>query len=128
MSIVEKKAATAGLKTALKQHNDEVKLIAISQKEADKVFAAAKKAADVMVAEANKVLAAVVREAGKLVAEATKAHLAVSGKTVKAQAAAAKGSDKLTTQLAALETVEPAPVVKTAAAKKATKKAELETA
>ena len=53
MSIVEKKAATAGLKTALKQHNDSVKLIGVEQKEADKVFAAAKKTADTMMSEAT---------------------------------------------------------------------------
>lgn len=128
MSIVEKKAATAGLKNAIKQHNDTVKLVNVAQKDADKVLALAKKAADVMVAEANKVLAAVSKDAAKLVADATKAHAAVVGKTAKSLAAAAKGTDKLATQLSALEAVEPAPVVKAAPAKAAKKTRELEPA
>ena len=80
MSIVEKKAATVGLKTAIKQHDAEVKLVHGAQKDADKVLAAAKKAADVLMADAAKVLAAVSKEAAKMVADATKAHAAVFGK------------------------------------------------
>ena len=113
MSIVEKKAAQAGLKLALKNHNENVKSISGALKDAEKVLALAKKDADAVVATLNKAQAAALKQAAASVKAAQKAFDIVAAKTEKAQAAAAKGTEKLTTQIATLEAVETAPVVKT---------------
>lgn len=123
MSIVEKKAAQAGLKLALKNHNDNVKSISGALRDAEKVLALAKKSADAVIAKLNKEQAVVAKQADAGVKAAQKAFDAVVAKTAKAEAAAAKGTDKLNSQIAALDAVEAAPAVK-AAAKKPTKTAE----
>lgn len=119
MSIVEKKAAQAGLKLALKNHNENVKSISATLKDAEKTLALAKKSADAAIAKLNKEQAVVAKQAEAGVKAAQKAFDAAYAKTLKAQAAADKGTEKLTGQLAALDAVEAAPVVKAPTAKKA---------
>ena len=63
MSIAEKKIAAAGLKTALKTHNESVKLIEVEQKAAVSALALAKKTADAAVKDAQKVLEGVAKAA-----------------------------------------------------------------
>ena len=57
------------------------------------------------------------KQAEAAVKAAQKVFDAVAAKHVKLSAAAAKGAEKLTTQLEAVEAVEPAPAVKVVAAK-----------
>lgn len=103
MSIVEKKAAQAGLKQALKNHNENVRSIGAALKDAEKALAAAKKEADAMIVKLNKEQAVVAKAAEKLVKTAQKAFDVEAAKAEKAAAAAAKGTEKLTSQIAALE-------------------------
>ena len=112
LSIAEKKEAIVGLKTAIKSHKAEVSAVNATYSEAVKVLASAKKAADVAVTAANKAQAAAVKEAGKALAAAQKVFDGVEKKYERASEAAAKGTEKLATQLATVEAIEPAAKVK----------------
>ena len=112
LSIAEKKEAIVGLKTAIKNHKVEVAAVNATYNEAVKVLALAKKTADAAVAAANKAQAAAVKEAGKTLDAAQKAFDGIEKKHGKASDAAAKGTEKLATQLAAVEAIEPAAKVK----------------
>lgn len=103
MSIAEKKVAQAGLKTALRNHNDSVRAIDVTLNEAAKVMGAVKRKADSAVAVSAKAHAAVTKQTAKDVQAAQKVYDAVVAKSEKLKAAAAKGSEKLTAQAAALE-------------------------
>jgi len=110
MSIADKKSAVAGLKTAIKQHNEATKKLGDDAKHAASVFAAAEKAHAAAVKAANQAVivaqkaeAGAVKAANKDLAEAKKVYDAAVAKGEKAKAAATKGSEKLATQLTALE-------------------------
>lgn len=103
MSLVEKKAAMAGLKQALKSHNENVKAIAVPVKDAAAALSKAKKEADAMITKLNKEQAVVAKQAEKMVKDAQKVFDATNAKAEKSAAAAAKGTDKLTSQIAELE-------------------------
>ena len=110
MSIADKKSAVAGLKTAIKQHNEATKKLGDDAKHAASVFIAAEKAcaaavktAEAALTAAMKVRDVAVKAANKDLAEAKKVYDTAVAKGEKAKVAAAKGSEKLTTQLTALE-------------------------
>lgn len=110
MSIADKKSAIAGLKTAQKQHNEATKKLGDDAKHAASVFIAAEKAhaaavktAEAALTAARKVRDGAVKAANKDLAEAKKVYDAAVAKGEKAKAAAAKGAEKLTAQLTALE-------------------------
>lgn len=107
LTPAEKKIKLKGLKVALKQHNDEIKKIVAESKAADKVLATASKEAEAGVAAAQKalVVAEKVCAAAKKVAE--KEHAGILNKVNKFLDAAAKGTQKLTAQIAELETPTP---------------------
>lgn len=112
LSIAEKKEAIVGLKTAIKNHKVEVAAVNTAYGDAVKVLALAKKTADAAVTAANKAQAAALKEANKTLAAAQKVFDGVEKKYGKASEAAAKGTEKLATQLATVEAIEPAAKVK----------------
>ena len=118
MTPADKKLAQAGLKQALKNHNDGVKAVCADFTLAQKALALAKKSADSRIKEATKTFTAVRKASDVTMAAATKVFAAAQSKNVKQLAAAAKGSDKLNAHIAALDLVPTAaPVaVKTLAA------------
>lgn len=125
ISASDKKAQMAGLKTALSNHNSNVKSISAALKEADKTLAAAKKEADAAVAATTKAAVAANSKAAGVLAAAQKAYAAAVAKSEKAAAAAAKGTEKLTAQMAALEAVPVETLTKVkGAAKKVAKETE----
>ena len=69
ISAAEKKAQIAGLKTALAQHNGNIKSIAAETKAAQAALAAAKKSADALTKEAEKAAAAGAKGTEKLNAQ-----------------------------------------------------------
>lgn len=103
MSLVEKKQALGGLKQALKDHNENIKAIAAPVKDAAAALSKAKKEADAMITKLNKEQAVVAKQAEKMVKDAQKVYDAAAAKHEKANVAAAKGTDKLTSQIAELE-------------------------
>lgn len=109
MTLADKKAAVGNLKTLLKQQAAATKDIEAGRKQAAKDLAAAKKAADARSKEAAKDLAA-----------AQKLFDSVVAKADKAAAAAAKGTEKINSQLEALESAQVAPKAKGKAAAAAT--------
>lgn len=116
MSIAEKKVAQAGLKTALKNHNESIKAIDLTLKDAEKVLTAAKKQSDDVIKALNKEQATVAKKAETDVKAAQKAFDAVVAQHAKSTAAAAKGTEKLMTQAAALEATPTGPNVRPTAA------------
>jgi ABC-type transporter Mla subunit MlaD len=125
ISASDKKAQMAGLKTALSNHNGNVKSISAALKEADKTLSAAKKESDTMVKNVEKANAVTRKTADSLLAAAQKAYAAAVAKSEKAAAAAAKGTEKLTAQIAALEAVPVEPLTKIkSVAKKVAKETE----
>ena len=112
ISAPDKKAQMAGLKTALSNHNGNVKSISAALKEADKTLSAAKKESDTMVKNVEKANAVTRKTADGLLAAAQKAYAAAVAKSEKAAAAAAKGTEKLTAQIAALEALPVEPLTK----------------
>lgn len=110
LTPAEKKLKLQGLKIALKQHNDEIKKVVAESKAADKVLAAAIKEAESGVALAQKALAAAEKTCAAAKKVAEKEHAGILNKVNKFLDAAAKGTQKLTAQIAELETpVEPTP-------------------
>jgi len=112
MTVADKKAAQAGLGVALKNHNAATKAVLATQKAADAALAAAAKAADARVKAVTRANATARKEADKLVKDAKKIHDAATAKTAKSIAAAAKGTAKITGQIAALESVQTRPDIK----------------
>lgn len=105
MSIVEKKQAQNGLKAALKLHDADVKNVGTDLKLAEKALAAAKKAADATIKQLNKEQAVIAKAVEAGVKLAQKTFDAASTKATRLNAAAAKGHEKITGQLAALDAV-----------------------
>ena len=112
MTLAEKKVATAGLQTALKNHQLGVKALGTQRAEADRILAAAKKDADKIVANVAKANAVTAKTAQKALKAAQKIYDANITKIARAEAAAAKGTAKLTDQLGALQATDTAPAVK----------------
>jgi colicin import membrane protein len=119
ISAAEKKIQMAGYKTALSDNKSNIKSISAALKEAEKALAVAKKSADAEVKEAEKAAAAKRKAADAAIAAAQKAHAAAAAKADKHLAAAAKGAEKITGLIAALEAVPLAAPVKAAKAKAA---------
>jgi hypothetical protein len=117
LTPAEKKLKLQGLKLALKQHNEEIKKVVAEGKTADKVLATAFKEAEAGVATMQKALAAAEKTCATAKKVAEKAHGVTLSKVNKFLDAAAKGTEKLTAQIAELEnpvepTPAPAPVAK----------------
>lgn len=112
LSIAEKKEAVVNLKTAIKTHKAEAAAVYATFREAEKTLSLAKKTADAAVSAAHKAHAASVKEAGKALTDAQKVFDGIAKRNAKAADAAAKGTEKLAGQLAAVEAVEPAPKIK----------------
>ena len=112
LTPAEKKLKLQGLKLALKQHNEEIKKVVAEGKASDKVLAAAIKEAESGVAVAQKALYAAEKACAAAKKVAEKEHAGILNKVNKFLGAAAKGTEKLNTQIAELETpVEPAPAL-----------------
>lgn len=105
MSIADKKAAQANLKTAIKQQADLAKTIATDLKAAAAALALAKKTADAQTKEAAKQAATVAKAADITLKAAQKAYDAAVATANKKGDAAAKGASKLKDQMAALDAV-----------------------
>ena len=105
LTVAEKKAAEAGLKTAIKTN-----LTAATDSEAvaasaNATPAKAKKQADALAATAQKAHDKALKEGGKLIAAAQKEVDAAVKRHTKVHDAAGKGREKLESQLTALASV-----------------------
>jgi hypothetical protein len=103
ISAADKKVQLANLKALLKGQAVAAKTVAADQKAAAAALALAKKAADAEVKEAMKVADVKRKAADAAIATAQKNYAMVVVKADKSATAIAKGTEKLTTQMAALE-------------------------
>jgi len=120
MTPADKKLAQAGLKTAMKNHSANVKLVHASFKEAQKALDKAKRGADSAIKALNKEQAAVAKKVAVGMKAAQKTFDGMQSKSVKAIESATKGTEKLAAKMAELDAIPtavaaPAPKVKAVA-------------
>mgnify|MGYP000597216462 CR=1 FL=1 len=118
MSIAEKKEAQANLATASKAHQENVKALKTARATAKNDFDKAVKEAHAPVIAFEKQLVALGKARDKALKDADKAFAAAIAKLDKADAAAAKGTEKFAAQT---EELKNAPVAKPEKAPKAPK-------